>query len=82
MARKTIETCRLRLTDREISILREYLHGRTTATTAKLLHLSEGTVKHILTTHIKNLESIIDQKQFISALKIIFFESDMTIRMI
>ena len=47
---KTIETCRLRLTDREISILREYLHGRTTATTAKLLHLSEGTVK----THLNN----------------------------
>lgn len=47
---KTIETCRLRLTDREISILRKYLHGRTTATTAKLLHLSEGTVK----THLNN----------------------------
>lgn len=38
------------LTDTEIAVLREYLRGRTTAATAHLLHMSEGTVK----THMGN----------------------------
>lgn len=41
---------RMMLTDTEIAVLREYLRGRTTAATAHLLHMSEGTVK----THMSN----------------------------
>ncbi|KAB7791299.1 response regulator transcription factor [Bifidobacterium leontopitheci] len=42
---------RMRLTDTEITVMREYLKGRTTKATAHLLHLSEGTVK----THMNNV---------------------------
>lgn len=36
---------RMMLTETEVAVLREYLRGRTTAATARLLHMSEGTVK-------------------------------------
>lgn len=41
---------RMMLTDTEISVLREYLKGRTTVATAHVMHMSEGTVK----THMNN----------------------------
>ncbi|MCH9275604.1 response regulator transcription factor [Bifidobacterium amazonense] len=41
---------RMMLTDTEINVLREYLKGRTTAATARVMHMSEGTVK----THMNN----------------------------
>lgn len=41
---------RMMLTDTEITVLREYLKGRTTPAVARLLHMSEGTVK----THMRN----------------------------
>ncbi|OZG65943.1 response regulator transcription factor [Bifidobacterium eulemuris] len=41
---------RLLLTDTEISVLREYLKGRTTIAVAHTMHMSEGTVK----THMNN----------------------------
>ncbi|KFI56710.1 response regulator transcription factor [Bifidobacterium callitrichos] len=47
---RSLDFQRMMLTDREIEILREYLKGRTTASTARLLHVSEGTVK----THMNN----------------------------
>lgn len=36
---------RMMLTDTELAVLREYLKGRTTAATANIMHMSEGTVK-------------------------------------
>lgn len=36
---------RMMLTDTELAVLREYLKGRTTAATAHVMHMSEGTVK-------------------------------------
>ncbi|MBW3093768.1 response regulator transcription factor [Bifidobacterium sp. 64T4] len=41
---------RMMLTETETAVLREYLRGRTTAATARLMHMSEGTVK----THVNN----------------------------
>lgn len=41
---------RMMLTETEIAVLQEYLHGRTAAATARLMHMSEGTVK----THLNN----------------------------
>lgn len=41
---------RMMLTETEIAVLREYLRGRTAAATARLMHMSEGTVK----THLNN----------------------------
>ncbi|WP_288271879.1 response regulator transcription factor [uncultured Bifidobacterium sp.] len=41
---------RMQLTRTEIAILQEYLRGRTTSATARLLHMSEGTIK----THMNN----------------------------
>ncbi|RSX54478.1 response regulator transcription factor [Bifidobacterium samirii] len=41
---------RMMLTDTEISVMREYLKGRTTAATARVMHMSEGTIK----THMNN----------------------------
>ncbi len=41
---------RMLLTETEIAVLQEYLRGRTTSATARLLHMSEGTVK----THANN----------------------------
>lgn len=41
---------RMQLTETEMAVLREYLRGHTTTATARLLHMSEGTVK----THVNN----------------------------
>lgn len=63
---RSLAASRMLLTDTEIAVLREYLKGRTTSSVARLLHMSEGTVK----SHMNNAYSKMGVHSRIEAIKV------------